>query len=87
MCCGSVQHNNSCREAFKRKIKELIGDSFEQLSDIDKTAYVLGSEFWEENFEDMLRLLKEFIIGVAMGGKEAETLWRGHMLNQKVPLA
>ena len=27
---------SSCREAFK--VKELIGDSFEQLSDIDKTA-------------------------------------------------
>ena len=35
---------SSCREAFKAKVKELIGDSFEQLSDIDKTAYVLGCE-------------------------------------------
>ena len=26
------------------KFKELIGDSFEQLSDIDKKAYVLDSE-------------------------------------------
>ena len=34
--------------AFKAKVKELIGDSFEQLSDIDKTVYVLGSELWEE---------------------------------------
>ena len=42
----------------------MIGDSFEQLSDIDKTAYVLGSEFWEENFEDTLRLVKEFIVDV-----------------------
>ena len=34
---------SSCREAFKAKVKELIGDRFEQLSDnvIDKTAYVL----------------------------------------------
>ena len=42
----------------------MIGDSFEQLSDIDKTAYVLGSELWEENFEDTLRLVKEFIVDV-----------------------
>ena len=35
MCCGSVQH------IARAKVKELIGDSFEQLSDIDKTAYVL----------------------------------------------
>ena len=45
-------------------MKELIGDSFEQLSDIDKTAYVLSSELWEENFEDMLGLVKEFIVDV-----------------------
>ena len=66
MCCGSVQHIqcSSCREGFKAKFKELIGDSFEQLSDIDNTAYVLGSELWEENFEDTLRLVKEFIVGV-----------------------
>ena len=41
---------SSCREGFRAKLKELIGDSFEQLSDIDKTGYVLGSELWEENF-------------------------------------
>ena len=53
-----------CREAFKAKFKELIGDSFEQLSDIDKTAYILGSELWEENFEATRRLVKEFIVDV-----------------------
>ena len=30
----------SCREGFRAKFKELKGDSFEQLSDIDKTAYL-----------------------------------------------
>ena len=30
----------------------------------DKTAYVLGSELWEENFEDTLTLVKEFIVDV-----------------------
>ena len=45
--CESVVHvlwecpaYSSCREGFRAKFKELIGDSFEQLSDIDKTAYV-----------------------------------------------
>ena len=55
---------SSCREGFRAKVKELIGDSFEQLSDIYKTAYVLGSELWEENFEDMLRPVREFIVDV-----------------------
>ena len=34
------------------------------LSSIDKTTYVLGSELWEENFEDALGLVKEFIVDV-----------------------
>ena len=71
--CESVVHvlwecpaYSSCTEGFKfkAKVKELVGDSFEQLSDIDKTAYVLGSELWEENFEDTLRLVKEFNVDV-----------------------
>ena len=41
--------------------KELIGDNFEHLCDIDKTA---GSELWEENFEDTLTLVKEFMVDV-----------------------
>ena len=67
MRCGSVQHIHfcsSCREGFRAKFKELIGNSFEQCSDIDKTAYVLGSDLWEENFEDTRRLVKEFIVDV-----------------------
>ena len=66
--CESVVHvlcecpaYSSCREGFRAKFKELIGDSFER---IDKTAYVLSSELWEENFEDTLRLVKEFIVDV-----------------------
>ena len=44
--CESVVHvlwecpaYSSCREGFRAK---LLGDSFEQLSDIDKRVYVLG---------------------------------------------
>ena len=63
---------SSCKEAFKAKVKELLGDSIEQLSDIDETVYVLVSELWEENFEDELRLVKEFIVDVW-------EVWRGRM--------
>ena len=47
-----------CREG---KFKQLIGGSFKQLSDICTTAYVTGNELWEEDFEYILRLVKEFI--------------------------
>ena len=58
------EHIAHVEKAFRAKFNELVGDSFEQLSDIDKTAYVPGSELWEENFEDTLRLVKEFIVDV-----------------------
>ena len=38
---------------------------------IDKATYVLGSELWEENFEDTLRL----VVYRYMGDKEAKSLW------------
>ena len=31
---------------------------------IEKTAYVLGSELWEYDFDDLLSLVKEFVVGV-----------------------
>ena len=43
--CGSVVHvlwecpaYSSCREGFRAKFKELIGDSFEQLSDTESSC-------------------------------------------------
>ena len=81
--CESVVHVlwecpcSLCREGFRVKVKELKGDSFEQLNDIDKTAYVLGSELWEENFEDTLRLVKEFIVDVWEVRKQK--LWQRHI--------
>ena len=43
--CESVVHvlqecpaYSSCREGFRAKFKEFIGDSFEQLSDVDKVS-------------------------------------------------
>ena len=37
---------------------------FDKLNSIEKTAYVLGSELWEYNFDDLLRLVKEYVVGV-----------------------
>ena len=37
---------------------------FETFSAVDKTSYGLGSEIWEEDFEALLHLVKEFIVAV-----------------------
>ena len=43
-----VSAYNLCREGVRAKFKDIIDNSFEQLSDIYKIAYVFGSELWEE---------------------------------------
>ena len=37
---------------------------FETLSAVKKTSYVLGSENWEDVFDTLLHLVKEFIVAV-----------------------
>ena len=49
------------------KLRELFrerGADFDKLSSIEKTAYVLGSKLWEYDFDDLLSLVKEYIVGV-----------------------
>ena len=56
MCCGSVQ---PIRLTFVEKLRELLGDryvNFDKLNSIEKTGYVLGSELWEYDFDDLLSL-------------------------------
>ena len=35
---------------------------FERLNIVEKTSYVLGSEKWEDNFNTLMHLVKEFIM-------------------------
>ena len=37
---------------------------FKTLSAVEKTSYVLGSENWEDDFDALLHLVKEFIVAV-----------------------
>ena len=44
---------SSSRASFTEKLQELLGGSyadFDLLSNVEKTAYVLGSEHWEKIF-------------------------------------
>ena len=68
MCYGSVQHNySSTRACFITKLQELLEDEyedFESLDKVEKLSYVLGSKLWESNFDELLSLVKEYIIDV-----------------------
>ena len=72
--CESVVHvlwecssYSTCRDNFQEALKQLLGAryaEFETLSAVEKTSYVLGSENWEDNFDALLHLVKEFIVAV-----------------------
>ena len=52
---------------------EASGDryvNFDKLNSIGKTAYVLGSELWEYNFDHLPSLVKEYVVGVWDGRKQ-----------------
>ena len=38
--------------------------TFESLENVDKSSYVLGSELWENKFDGLLGLVKEYIVDV-----------------------
>ena len=52
---------SNIRGTFVEKFREVLGN---KLNSIEKTAYVLGSELWEYDFNDLLRLVKEYVVGV-----------------------
>ena len=65
MCYGSVQHYSSTRACFIKKLQELLEDEyedFESLDKVEKSSFVLGSELWKSKFDELLSLVKEYII-------------------------
>ena len=72
--CESVVHvlwecssYSACRDNFQEALKQLLGaryTEFETLSAVEKASYVLGSKNWEDDFDALLHLVKEFIVAV-----------------------
>ena len=72
--CENVSHvlwecsaYSSTRACFMKKLQELLEDDyedFESLDNVEKSSYVLGSELWENKFDGLLSLVKEYIIDV-----------------------
>ena len=66
MCCGSVQHNS--RADFLLKLQEKLGDGFERFDALDslgKLSFILGgSELWEEHFDSLLPLVKDYVVDI-----------------------
>ena len=68
MCCGSVLHNYSnSRADFLLKLQEKLGNGFERFDALDslgKSSFILGSELWEEHFDSLLPLVKDYVVDI-----------------------
>ena len=72
--CENVSHvlwecsaYSSTRACFIKKLQELLEneyEDFESLDKVEKSSYVLGSELWENKFDGLLSLVKEYITDV-----------------------
>ena len=72
--CESVVHvlwecpaYKDSREEFMIKLTSTLRQAFkyfEALDNIERVSFVLGCEFWTENFDCMLALVKEYIINL-----------------------
>ena len=60
MYCGNVQHIVVLKLTFCK----ICGNALEiHFEGSDKATFVLGNELWEEHYESLLGLVKEYIIG------------------------
>ena len=71
MLCGDECECLSCivgvssiyRADFLQNLRECLGDSFshfEAMNSSDNASFVLGSELWEEHFESLLAIVKQY---------------------------
>ena len=62
----SAYYSNS-RADFLLKLQEKLGNGFERFDALDslgKSSFILGSELWEEHFDSLLPLVKEYVVDV-----------------------
>ena len=72
--CESVSHvlwecsaYSNSRADFLLKLQEKRGNGFEcfdALDSLGKSSFILGSELWEEHFDSLLPLVKNYIVNI-----------------------
>ena len=59
-------YSNS-RADFLLKLQEKLGNGFERFDALDslgKSSFILGSELWEEHFDSLLPLVKDYVVDI-----------------------
>ena len=55
---------SSSRADFLLKLQEKLGNGFKHFDALDSLGKSSGSELWEEHFDVLLRLIKDYIVNV-----------------------
>ena len=69
--CESVSHvlwecsaYSSSRADFLLKLQEKLGNGFERLDSLGKSSFILGNKLWEEHFDSLLPLVKDYVVNI-----------------------
>ena len=60
------EYSNS-RADFLLKLQEKLGNGFKRFDALDslgKSSFILGSELWEEHFDSLLPLVKDYVVNI-----------------------
>ena len=55
---------SSSRADFLLKLQEKLGNGFECFDSLGKSSFILGSELWEEHFDSLLPLVKDYVVNI-----------------------
>ena len=64
--CSAYYYSNS-RADFLLNLQEKLGNGFEHFDALDslgKLSFILGSELWEEHFDSLLPLVKDYVVNI-----------------------
>ena len=72
--CESVSHvlwecpiYSSSRADFLLELQEKLGNEFEHFDSLDslgKSSFILGSELWEDHFDSLLAIVKDYVVNI-----------------------
>ena len=58
---------SSSRADFLLELQEMLGNEFKRFDSLDslgKSSFILGSELWEDHFDSLLALVKDYVVNI-----------------------
>ena len=74
--CGIAQLIQCCA-LFLEHLKKTLGKEFEHFKSCDtagKSCFILGTELWGSHYEELLYIVKSYIIDIIMGSAQIKVV-------------